>query len=193
MRAILLEDGDNLVVARRSLVATADIVQVDVVLHKPLSQKRMHRAALVLLRLTGQDRCAHRLRPPYYLYVLLDLFSHYAVGWMVADRENSALAAQLPRPERGDCLPRPCPDHARTAPARAERRLETPPRAIRRGPTEAQTPAARRLDQQARPPNTGDDSVNPKSSCVKVVDRFRHASIAGRLAAEWLLDVGCRV
>ena len=31
----------------------------------------------------------------YYLYVLLDLFSRYAVGWMVADRENSALAQRL--------------------------------------------------------------------------------------------------
>jgi putative transposase len=31
----------------------------------------------------------------YYLYVLLDLFSRYAVGWMVADRENSALAGRL--------------------------------------------------------------------------------------------------
>ena len=31
----------------------------------------------------------------YYLYVLLDLFSRHAVGWMVADRENSALAGRL--------------------------------------------------------------------------------------------------
>ena len=31
----------------------------------------------------------------YYLYVLLDLFSRYAVGWMVADRENAALARRL--------------------------------------------------------------------------------------------------
>jgi putative transposase len=31
----------------------------------------------------------------YYLYVLLDIFSRYAVGWMVADRENSALACRL--------------------------------------------------------------------------------------------------
>ena len=28
----------------------------------------------------------------FYLYVVLDIFSRYAVGWMVADRENSALA-----------------------------------------------------------------------------------------------------
>ncbi len=31
----------------------------------------------------------------YYLYVLLDLYSRYVVGWMVADRENSALASRL--------------------------------------------------------------------------------------------------
>ena len=31
----------------------------------------------------------------YYLYVLLDLFSRYVTGWMVADRENSALAQRL--------------------------------------------------------------------------------------------------
>lgn len=33
----------------------------------------------------------------YYLYVLLDIFSRYVVGWMVADRENSALAGRLIR------------------------------------------------------------------------------------------------
>ncbi len=31
----------------------------------------------------------------FYLYVLLDIFSRYVVGWMVADRENSALASRL--------------------------------------------------------------------------------------------------
>ena len=31
----------------------------------------------------------------FYLYVVLDIFSRYAVGWMVADRENSALADRL--------------------------------------------------------------------------------------------------
>ena len=31
----------------------------------------------------------------YDLYVLLDIYSRYAVGWMVADRENSALAGRL--------------------------------------------------------------------------------------------------
>jgi len=31
----------------------------------------------------------------YYLYVLLDIFSRYVVGWMVADRENTTLATRL--------------------------------------------------------------------------------------------------
>ncbi len=31
----------------------------------------------------------------FYLYVLLDIFSRYAVGWMVANRENAALAGRL--------------------------------------------------------------------------------------------------
>lgn len=31
----------------------------------------------------------------FYLYVILDIFSRYVVGWMVADRENSTLAGRL--------------------------------------------------------------------------------------------------
>jgi putative transposase len=31
----------------------------------------------------------------YYLYVILDIFSRYAVGWMVATRETAALAKEL--------------------------------------------------------------------------------------------------
>ena len=31
----------------------------------------------------------------FYLYVILDIFSRYVVGWMLADRENSALAGRL--------------------------------------------------------------------------------------------------
>jgi len=31
----------------------------------------------------------------YYLYVILDLFSRYVVGWMVAEKENASLAARL--------------------------------------------------------------------------------------------------
>ena len=31
----------------------------------------------------------------YYLYVILDIYSRYAVGWMVATRESAALAEKL--------------------------------------------------------------------------------------------------
>ncbi len=31
----------------------------------------------------------------YYLYVILDVFSRYVVGWMIADRESSTLAKRL--------------------------------------------------------------------------------------------------
>ncbi len=31
----------------------------------------------------------------FYLYVIMDIFSRYIVGWMVADRESSALAGRL--------------------------------------------------------------------------------------------------
>jgi putative transposase len=31
----------------------------------------------------------------YYLYVMLDVFSRYVVGWMVAERESAALAGEL--------------------------------------------------------------------------------------------------
>ena len=33
----------------------------------------------------------------FYLYVILDIFSRYVVGWMVADRENSALVSSTIR------------------------------------------------------------------------------------------------
>ena len=31
----------------------------------------------------------------YYLYVIMDIFSRYVVGWMVASRESAALAEEL--------------------------------------------------------------------------------------------------
>lgn len=31
----------------------------------------------------------------YYLYVILDVFSRYVVGWMIAERESAALAEEL--------------------------------------------------------------------------------------------------
>ena len=43
-----------------------------------------------ITRLLGPKRWTY-----FYLYVLLDIFSRYVVGWMVAERESSALAAKL--------------------------------------------------------------------------------------------------
>ena len=43
-----------------------------------------------ITRLLGPKRWTY-----FYLYVLLDIFSRYVVGWMVAERENAALAARL--------------------------------------------------------------------------------------------------
>ena len=36
-----------------------------------------------------------RSGPYYYLYVLLDIFSRYVVGWMLAHRESGKLAAKF--------------------------------------------------------------------------------------------------
>jgi len=43
-----------------------------------------------ITRLLGPQKWSY-----FYLYVILDIFSRYAVGWMVATRENSALAGRL--------------------------------------------------------------------------------------------------
>jgi putative transposase len=43
-----------------------------------------------ITRLKGPVACAY-----FQLYVILDVFSRYVVGWMVAERENQELAAQL--------------------------------------------------------------------------------------------------
>ncbi len=43
-----------------------------------------------ITRLLGPEKWSY-----FYLYVLIDIFSRYVVGWMVADRENSALASRL--------------------------------------------------------------------------------------------------
>jgi len=54
------------------------------------------------LRATGPNQLwswdITELRGPsgfYYLYVIIDVFSRYVVGWMIADRESAALAKQL--------------------------------------------------------------------------------------------------
>jgi len=45
-----------------------------------------------ITRLLGPQKWTY-----YYLYVIMDVFSRYVVGWMVAHREDSSLAEQLIR------------------------------------------------------------------------------------------------
>ncbi len=43
-----------------------------------------------ITRLRGPEKWSY-----YYLYVILDVFSRFVVGWMVANRENASLAREL--------------------------------------------------------------------------------------------------
>ncbi len=43
-----------------------------------------------ITRLLGPEKWNY-----FYLYVIMDIFSRYVVGWMVADRESSALTGRL--------------------------------------------------------------------------------------------------
>ena len=56
----------------------------------PSFERRQGTPARPYTRLLGPKRWTY-----FYLYVLLDIFSRYVVGWMVAERESSALAARL--------------------------------------------------------------------------------------------------
>ena len=61
-----------------------------------------------ITRLLGPKKWSY-----YYLYVIMDIYSRYVVGWMVADRENSGPGrpvdpAELPEAWR----PAPGPDPA---------------------------------------------------------------------------------
>ena len=64
----------------------------------------------------------------YYLYVLLDIFSRYVVGWLLArqeiggpgqgaDRRELRAPAHRPRPAHHSCRPRPVDDLAARGPA----------------------------------------------------------------------------
>jgi putative transposase len=43
-----------------------------------------------ITKLLGPAKWTH-----YYLYVIMDIFSRYVVGWMIAERESAALAERL--------------------------------------------------------------------------------------------------
>ena len=66
-----------------------------------------------------------RLRGPkrwtsFYLYVLLDIFSRYVVGWMVADRENAALSRDADRGNLSQARHRAPGAHPAFGPRRAD-------------------------------------------------------------------------
>ena len=61
-----------------------------------------------ITRLLGPKKWSY-----YYLYVIMDIYSRYVVGWMVADRENSALAGRLIQQRLPEAWrPAPGPDPA---------------------------------------------------------------------------------
>ena len=98
--ATLLDEGQYLCAERtiyRILAANQPVRER----RKSAQSSLLHQAELVA---TGPNQTwswdITRLRGPkrwtsFYLYVLLDIFSRCVVGWMVADRENAALAATL--------------------------------------------------------------------------------------------------
>lgn len=78
----------------------------------------------------------------YYLYVLLDVFSRYAVGWLLAHRESAHLAEKLIAEscERQRIQPGQLTVHA-------GRGVRTPPRAVPPGAAATQGGAERGVDQ----------------------------------------------
>jgi transposase InsO family protein len=68
---------------------------------------------------------------------LVSIFSRYAVAWMVADRENSALAGRLIEEtcQKQGVQPQVLTLHSdRGAPCRASARLSFSPTSVSRGP-----------------------------------------------------------
>ena len=64
---------------------------------EPTAPSELHQAGAV--GRSAQPGHITKLRGPvksyYYLYVILDIFSRYVVGWMLAHRESAALAQRL--------------------------------------------------------------------------------------------------
>jgi len=98
--AQLLEEGRYLCSIRtmyRLLAANNEIrerraVASHVVYSKPelLAQKPNEVWSWDITKLKGPVTWTY-----YYLYVILDIFSRYVVGWMIAERESSAMAKRL--------------------------------------------------------------------------------------------------
>ena len=98
--ATLLDDGDYLC-SVRTMYRVLDK-------HQEVKERRKHvsRTHYVKPELlaTGQNQLwswdITKLKGPrkwtyYYLYVILDIFSRYVPGWMIAEAENASLAEQL--------------------------------------------------------------------------------------------------
>ena len=114
----------------------------------------------------------------------MDIYSRYVVGWMVADRENSALAGRL---IQQSCLkhgvqPRVLTLHSdRGAPMTSQctaqllADLGRSSRTLRQRCAEAQTAPGGRLHQSSHPfpHHTGHCSLINPVECPIVVDRFR--------------------
>lgn len=98
--ANLLDDGTYLCSARTMYRILHERQQVQ---ERRRGHRRVHYAKPELVA-TAPNQCwswdITKLKGPvtwqyFYLYVILDLYSRYVVGWMVAERESAVLAKQL--------------------------------------------------------------------------------------------------
>ena len=123
----------------------------------------------------------------FYLYVILDVFSRYAVGWTVQYRENGQLAKALieqaaeqqqiePRPAHRACRPRQ-PDalQAGRVPARRPRRHQDPQPALHldRQPLQ-RSAASRRSSTGPSSPTGSTTSTTPARSAATFFDWYNH-------------------
>jgi hypothetical protein len=120
----------------------------------------------------------------FYLYVLLDIFSRYVVGRLVASAENAALAKALIEEtcaKHDDRALRPLIGHRRPTLSRAGGGLRRASRALQ-GPTADTARVTRRGRHQLAATSTRGDSHDLTTSpalhisqswCLKVIDTFR--------------------
>ena len=112
----------------------------------------------------------------YYLYVIMDIYSRYVVGWMVADRENSALAGRL--------IQQSCLKHG------------VQPRVLTLH-SDRGTPMTSQCTPHPFPHHTGHCSLINPVECPIVVDRFRlsisaSSTVAARYRSASLRDTARR-
>jgi putative transposase len=83
MYRILREEGENQ--QRRRQVSRTNYVKPELLATAPNQVWSWD-----ITKLKGPEKWSY-----YYLYVILDIFSRYVTGWMVASRESQSLAARL--------------------------------------------------------------------------------------------------